>query len=342
MLLFWKSEITDPNFNTSTYELTELDRIVNYAVGTLLLLCFLISTILNPVIWYHHRSADKNKVTTFLFSYLAIADFLTNLVAPLGYCYLLMSPKLVTEFDLEQAPFYFLGCTLGCFSQCLATLLAVSRTLKIVNPFAVIRKRLLKYYILGYISYMVINNASVTITFHYEHSKNSYNGKHMSESFLLIISIFLSLCYFLNALHCLLGIIFSMISVVYVHILKPVSQNNAMKRKASITILLMNVAYIILLACVFLNVFQGYIFKQAIDLGPISAAFIPIFTSALNPVILFARVQKIRQTFYSCLATKLTNIRITPAVIDKEQINVQNSAERCTMTELVTETVLST
>ena len=158
MLLFWKSEITDPKFNTSTYELTELDRIVNYAVGSLLLLCFLISTTLNPVIWYHHRSADKNKVTTFLFSYLAIADFLTNLIAPIGYCYLLMSPKLFSGLDLRFfEAFSLVSCTVGCFSQCLATLLAVSRTLKIINPFILIKQKFLKCYILSYTLFMVFN-----------------------------------------------------------------------------------------------------------------------------------------------------------------------------------------
>ena len=326
MLIFWKSEITDPKFNTSTYKLTELDRIVNYSVGTLLLFCFLISTILNPVIWYYHRSADKNKITTFLFSYLAIADFLTNLIAPLGYCYLLMSPKLFSEFDLEQAPFYFLSCTLGCFSQCLATLLAVTRTLKIINPFVLIRKRVLRYYILAYNSYMLINNISVNIV-NGKFLKRILDGKGFSETLFFIILIFLGLCYILNALHCLSGMIFSIISVVYVYILKPVSQNDAMKKRACITILLMNVAYIILIVCVFLNALQSYIFKQAVNFTATSFIFIPILTSALNPIILFTRVQKIRQTFYSCFAKKLRNGRITPAMIDEGQINVQNSAE---------------
>ena len=250
MLLFWKDEITDPKFNTSTYELTDLDWIVNYSVGTLLLFCFLISTILNPVIWFHHRSADKNKVSTFLFSYLAIADFLTNLVAPLGYCYLLMSPKLFSGPDLKFFEIFSLvSCTVGCFSQCLATLLAVSRTLKIINPFILIKQMFLKCYILSYTIFMVFNNISVPVIKNVKEKQITQENINLD----LIFFIFVGLCYWSNILHCMLGIVFSMISVVYVYTVKPVSQNYDRKQKASITILLMNVAYIITTVCMFLK-----------------------------------------------------------------------------------------
>ena len=129
----------------------------------------------------------------------------------------------------------------------------------------------------------------------------------------------------------MVGIVFSMISVVHVHTVKPVSQNNERKQKASVTILLMNVAYIITTTCMILNVFQGYIFKRSVRFTEISFVFAPILTSALNPVILFSRVTKIRLTLYFLIRSCFENIwrdrveRIKPVVINNAQINMQNS-----------------
>ena len=331
MLLFWK------HVDISKYKLTETDRIVNYTVGTLLFFCFLISTILNPVIWYHHRSEDKKKLTTFLFSCLAIADFLTNMVAPLGYCYLLMSPQLFFGLDLEYLPFGFLACTLGCFSLCAATLLAISRTLKIVNPFRTIQQRCLKFYIFFYTLFMMAIGLSIQAIVAIMIKKSIDSGPLPLITFILIC-----LCYWFNIMHCILGTAFSIVSVVYVFLFcKPVTQNQGnLKKRASVTVLLMNLVYIITISCMFLNVFQRKIFKQGVDFTVISFIFNPMLISALNPIILFTRVQKIRQTFYSlirsCFEIRMRFGRITPAVIENVS-NIQNDGQ--TVTEFVTETV---
>ena len=332
MLLFWK------HVDFSRYEVTETDRIVNYTVGTLLIFCFLISTILNPVIWYHHRSEDKNKITTFLFSYLAIADFLTNLVAPLGYSYLLMSPKLFFGLDLEYLPFEFLACTLGCFSLCAATLLAISRTLKIINPFRTIQQRSLKIYIFFYSLFMMAIGLSLQVIAAKMIKKSIHTAPLPLINFILDC-----LCYWFNIMHCILGTAFSIVSVVYVYLFsKPVSQNqDNLKKRASITVLLMNLVYIITISCMFLNVFQRQIFKQGVDLMVISFIFNPMLISAFNPIILFARVRKIRQTFYSlirsCIAIRMRLARVTPVVFDNVQLsNIQNTVAGSSVTVIET------
>ena len=78
----------------------------------------------------------------------------------------------------------------------------------------------------------------------------------------------------------------------------------------------------------------------------ISFIFNPILISALNPIILFTRVQKIRQTFYSlirsCFEIRMRYGRITPAVIENALAhvsNIQNQGDGLTVTEFVTETV---
>ena len=319
MFLFWK------HVDFSTYELTKTDRIVNYTVGILQIFCFLISTILNPVIWYHNRSEDKKKITTFLFSCLAIADFLTNLVAPLGYCYLLMSPKLFSERDFTSNLSCIISCTMGCMSQCVATLLAVSRTLKIINPFRSVNKQVLKYYLLCYTLFMMVSNISLPVIDSVV-EKKLLNGTVLNLRLVRsIIFIFIIVCYWLNIVHCIIGTIFSMISVLYVHVVsKAVSQNHSIKKRASITILLMNMVYIITMACMFLNVLQSRILKHGMNLFAMSFVFAPILTAALNPIVLFTRVQKIRQTFYSlirsCFELRMRFGRIRPVSIDNAQI----------------------
>ena len=330
----------DPNFNFSTYKVTETDRIVNYTVGTLLFFCFLISTILNPVIWYHHRSEDKKKLTTFLFSNLAVFDFLTNLIAPLGYSWFLMSPKHFSEHDFEFFPFNFIGCTLGCMSQCVATLLAVSRTLKIINPFRSVKKQVLKYYLLCYSLFMMVNNVSIPLI-HIFILKKSQIDIFNLDPLTLIAFVLLSICYWLNIIHCFIGIVFSTILVVYVY-KQGVSQSDYnMRKRAGVTIFLMNVAYIITITCMFLNVFQRHIFKQFVNFTAISFVFAPILTSGLNPIILFTRVRKIRQTFYSlirsCFAIKMRFGRVTPVVFDNVQLSyVQNTVAGSSVTVIET------
>ena len=331
----------DPNFNFSTYKVKETDRIVNYTVGTLLFFCFLISTILNPVIWYHYRSEDKKKTTTFLFSCLAIVDFLTNLVAPLGYRWFLMSPKHFSEHDFEFFPFSFIGCTLGCMSQCVATLLAVSRTLKIINPFRSVNKQVLKYYLLCYSLFMMVNNVSIPLI-HIFIVKKSQIDIFNLDPLTLIAFVLLSICYWLNIIHCFIGIVFSTILVVYVYkqgVSQSAQSDYNMKKRAGVTIFLMNVAYIITITCMSLNVFQRHIFKQFVNFAAISFVFAPILTSGLNPIILFTRVRKIRQTFYSLIRScfVMRFVRVTPVVFDNVQLsNVQNTVAGSSVTVIET------
>ena len=126
-----------------------------------------------------------------------------------------------------------------------------------------------------------------------------------------------------------------MISVVYVYLSKPDSRKDDVKKRAGVTILLMNVAYVITITSMLFNLLQRQVFKQFVNFVAISFVFIPILTSALNPIILFTRVQKIRQTFYSLIRScfKMRIGRITPVVTNQEQSSDCNFANGVTVTE---------
>jgi hypothetical protein len=200
--------------------------------------------------------------------------------------------------DFEQGPYtripQFFTCTLGCFSQGVTTLLAITRMLTIINPFRDMKKRVLISYFMVYVFVMSINNLLMVL--------NLPNFRSVSTNFII-----LCVCYSLNALHCLLGFIFSIITVVYVKTVGPALQKNDLKKRASVTIMLMNIVSIISLAFHLFNVLETYLFPHyQLEILTICSVFIPILTSAMNPVIMFIRVQTIRDTFTALLSSFLT------------------------------------
>ena len=133
MLIFWKlilaedlelykqdpttnlTNVTSSLCNVTSSCITTLDRTINYIVGSLFILPFLSSTILNPLLfWYFNRK--KSKANT-LFKVLAFSDFFTTLFTPLTYTVLMFDRTLYASSNpaLRQArPFC---CIFGCISQ---------------------------------------------------------------------------------------------------------------------------------------------------------------------------------------------------------------------------------
>ena len=285
MLVFWKFE-GDGNdtilHNITTYKVTGTDRIINYATGTILIFCFLISSSLNPVLLYHHRSTGKRRLTSQLFSCLAVSDFLTNLITPLVYAAFMVRAKLFSESEPILSILIVFSCTAGCFSQCLTTLLAITRLMKIVNPFVNINGKVLVVYVVVYTIIMFITAALMAI--------------HVAAIHLIKFEIILLItCGCLNAIHCLLGTICSVITVIYAFFVKSLAQTNEVKKRASVTILLVNIVYVIGLICFLLNYLQFFVFSPVLRFDAINFLFLPVLTSAINPVILFLRVRAIRQ-----------------------------------------------
>ena len=295
MLLLWTLNPHEFNFTTYTLNitenrtLTETEQIINYSAGILLFFCFLISTSLNPVLFYHHTSVPRQGITTFLFKSLAASDFLTNLLTPIVYSIYLFKPQLVTLINPVVGIFCNISCTLGCFSVCCTTLLAITRFLKITNPFTRIQKESIVRFLFVYTFYMSITNSLLTLTF----------SNVLSNS---LIDLLTKICTLVNFLFILLGVVFSIMTAVYMHFFKPTSQNDNVNKKVCETILLMNLVYVITLSvsvCPFLSLLNLVDDNKflSLNLRIMSFFFMPILASAWNPVVIITRSRAARETF---------------------------------------------
>ena len=307
MLLSWTLNASE--YNTSTYEvavdreLTGTERLCNYLVGTVLIFSLLLSTTLNPVLLHHHHSTGKKGVTTFLFSSLALSDFLTNLISPIVYTVFMVKPKVFSIVNATIGSFGIFSCTLGCFSQCLTSLLTITRFLKIINPFKRIKKRTLMGYLVFYAFTMFVNNVLLTRELH----------KKRLNPFDSISGL---ICFTLKVGHCLLGVICSIITVLYVYAFKPPSQTDKRTKQACTTILLMNVTSIGTLVCALLlflsshGTMTGFEVNLSLQISLFCASFyiMPILTSAWNPIILFSRSSAIRQSFILLMRSYISYI----------------------------------
>ena len=293
MLFFWTLESSE--YNTSTFEvnakktLTEKEQTLNHTVGIVLVFCFLVSTVMNPILFHHHRSTGKNGCTNFLFSSLAASDFLTNLVSPPVLTYYIVRPQVVGMLNPILAVAGVVACTAGCFSQCVTALLAVTRFLKIVNPFIQISKRLLIFYLAVFTIYMLINNSACILAYKFEIPPN-------------VFKLFVKGCSFVNKFNCFLGILFSIATVIYVFFIKSPSQTDLVTKRVCGTILLMNMAYIVTLMAAVVPILSFYDLLPnmgSIQLNLIYFTFfvMPVLTSAWNPIVLFVKAQAVRENF---------------------------------------------
>ena len=198
----------------------------------------------------------------------------------------MISPKLRSDIsDPLMLPFMVVSCFTGCFSQCVTTLLAVTRLMSFINPFRRIKNKVVKVYLAIYTIFMLIADVVPAILM----NRNIYEDAEL----------FLKICFYLNIAHCLVGVICSGISSLYVFLIQPVSHSNTTdtKKQASVTILLMNAVYILTLACALLfHLVEDKIIPDSIKFNTISFLFMPILTSAVNPVIFVVRVKSVRET----------------------------------------------
>ena len=305
MLLFWT--LHPEEYNTTTYEInvtenrtvTSPEQILNYTVGTVLILCFLTSTVLNPLLLYHHSTTRKQGITTLLFVSLAFSDFLTNLITPLVYTIYLFLPQVVSQSKPVIGIFCNLSCSTGCFSVCVTTLLAITRFFKITNPFVRTKKRILMKFLLAYTCFMFVANALISLA----------NTKFLLGDYLNLV---ITVCTFANFSMCTLGVIFSIMTVVYVHFLKPSSPTDHVTKKVCGTILLMNIVYVITLLLSVIPFLSLMKLVQGIDLLALNFKFLcflvmPLLTSAWNPIVIIARSRQIQESLrhlISRLATR--------------------------------------
>ena len=279
------------------------DRIIDYSVGSVLILCFLVSSVLNPTLLYHYYLSGRKGVTTFLFKCLIVSDFLTNLVTPLVFTAFMMTPTPHRAY--ENLLMVISGCfsfTMGSISQCSTTLLAITRFLKIRYPFKKLEKRTTKLYLAIYTFIVIIAGITLVILSQIELSHPEKEGETAVTSLIILVVMT-----FLIVLHCFVGIIFSMITVGYLYLTRDSTSQYIPTKRVCETILLMNIVYIL--------TFVGYAVPETSIIGNILVDnLMPILTAAVNPIILFARAQAIRQTLVLLMRS------VSPrAVISRDQ-----------------------
>ena len=300
MILFWT--LDKHEYNTTTYEinitdnrtLTMPEQILNYTFGIVFILLFLVSSTLNPVLFYHHVSSEKRGLTTLLFATLALSDCLTNLFTPIVYSVYLFRPQVYSLLDAVVGSFCNVSCTTGCVSVCSTTLLAITRFLKITNPFVRIKGRILVKYLAVYSFSVLIVMIMLTI---------SALTHLVSDD---LVNIFITICTLTNFILIFLGVIFSVITVVYVYFLKPSSLTDHITRQVCGTILLMSSVYLITLLLSILPFLSLLNILSDVEILArnfkfLCFFFMPVLTSAWNPIIIISRSRAIRNTFLQLL-----------------------------------------
>ena len=85
------------------------EKTINYTMGVFTIVCVIISTLLNPLIFYVYTKKSKS-IMNFLFKVIAVSDFLTNLFPATFIAYVYLSP---TKFDQKS----FLNQIPECFTR---------------------------------------------------------------------------------------------------------------------------------------------------------------------------------------------------------------------------------
>ena len=69
-----------PDYPGYDYKPTDSEKALNYITATLFVAFFLLSTLLNPMLFYYYHLSESK--ANRLFKLLAASDFITNLLAP--------------------------------------------------------------------------------------------------------------------------------------------------------------------------------------------------------------------------------------------------------------------
>lgn len=305
MLIFWKlvygedvplysKDYSRNNVSllNTTYSPTQRDRAINLAMGSFFLIAFAVSTTMNYIV-YNFNNRKQTNLTNFLFKSLSIVDFMTTIYAPWLYASLMFSTKAVPCSNQMAIITRQLVCILGCISQVITWMLAVTRFVRVILPFTLSNKRLILGYVFLYGALMTVNS---TISLAIQ------TGNHDKSIITMwVMRGIVHLCFLLNLAHCTTGIICSVSTSIYlvrctkVHTVTAEGTfhqdqvNKALLTKqrlrGCVTILLMNIPYLVNISfIIYVTVHPGRMSFHDVLFG-----FLPIITSTVNPVIVVTR-----------------------------------------------------
>ena len=287
------------------YKITYSDKVINYCMGTLFCLCFLTSVLLNPFVIIYYSICCKTQAG-YIFRLVAVSDLVTNCAAPLIYAYLMFHTKLFPSsipILNHMRPF---ACIFGCISQFCTFILAVTRTIKVCFPFTHIRSVIIWCYLFCHVVYMIIVNVT-----HYVFEF------HIGEKISQVLDATQDGCYWSYFLHCILGVAISMMTVAYLLLWQNDSASQKMKYYNSCVLLLyMNIPYIVTaISIIYLIWGPSHLVFNVRD---VIYVWIPILTSALNPLILLLKKHEIYSKVAKIMKrrkvrTNVTHVVVTPS-----------------------------
>ena len=267
-----------------------------------MLLCVLVSTTLNPLIYFCYTRKPKS-IQNFLFKVIAVSDFLTNLIPGIFMIYVFFGTVEFKYTTLTQLP-EFLSCTFGCISQVTTSLMAVTRMISVIKPFFRVEFKWIFGYLIFYTVYMGIGNAGSLVVTEMKSirksNENQYNlvpqtgeeEEKFDQALDTIETLNKHVCFVMNMAHCILGLLCSFIVVGYLQKQSSVggSAEHARKLRSCRTILIMNIPYMISIISNFLAFYQVI----ALDFRLVNHYMLPILTSAYNPCVVAARTDALR------------------------------------------------
>ena len=218
MLWFWSSYV-----NATTHEITAEDQIINCSIVSVLILCSLCrqsSTHLyfTTTTFQVGRESRLSSCPAWRYQTFWPTWSQCDHVVDRHTTHLHIHHDDTKTGLFQSGLFYmFLLCN-GMFSQCTTTLSAITRFLKIQYPFKRLKKRTLKVYLAVYTFTMIVCDViAVPILSHkiYHSATDSDETKHS----LWIASITITgISVVLNCVHCILRVVISMASLIYVYL----------------------------------------------------------------------------------------------------------------------------
>lgn len=269
---------------------------LNYTFGVFAIICALLSSVLNPLIFYVFTKKQKT-IMNLLFKVISVSDFLTNLLPAIFISYVFLSSIEFEQHTLLNYLPEFLCCTLGCISQVTVTLMAITRMIKIIRPFVSIKVKWVLAYLIFYAVYMALGNAGSLIIAGVKDAEKRDGVERDSAYLTSLQRVNKYACFTMNMIHCFLGLICSLITVGYLwcNMKGKDKEGLRLKFRSSNTILLMNIPYLISIIAHFLALNPNL----GMDLSLVKHYIIPIMTSAFNPCVIVARTNTFKRMIAS-------------------------------------------
>ena len=283
-------------------------RIVDYTFMFLCILVCLISTILNPLIFWFRlpKTGSHILASSLLFLLLSVSDFLTNITFPIILFISLakssLEPLLRPATRLDQVHLVLFR-TLGGASSILTSMLAVTRWIRIRYPMLRIKNKV----IVGYLVFFSVGPIFVGIT--WTLIRCPLSASQWSTNFQTVISDgcgFITLAaHWLIIAHAWLGLIMSVVTTIR---LKRSSHPTtaAHTRRSIMTILIMNgvlVLHTVVSVTAMVVGGRKLNWRSGVVENPESTPlilnitlyyFTPLVMSAVNPLIIFCCNKRVR------------------------------------------------